>query len=394
MGQKHSNFRDTQPSDGSKSAGGDGAKAKEAHKREAAIPSDPPRLANPSCLFNNASKAVLEQRLITHLLQRVVKGEQAQAEALLDKNPRLLLPNTGTTTDHIGRQIKGLSPWQVALCNGDAEMLVMMQPKFDAIHLPTRGPDGKTTVITGEQIRLKQTQQIFPHGYEAHAAKQAAAESVFNFDKIVAVINAARNTWLYSDINLKGAILPATHASVEKTNEGAARPLTTALNAFRRAFTEQSLNENIYNPQHLLRAFEIYRDQYHRWNKDQHEVFWTQVIGFTQRFMPTCYAQAFAQGLNCLVNRQPPQPLSRSLDFGWGAGKIFSDDGNDFHFDGLGFEFAAADAQRLACDPNRGQGLRPVVPLLKTLIANKNQLLSSFCPDPHNQSSQHPGGPK
>jgi hypothetical protein len=129
---------------------------------------------------------------------------------------------------------------------------------------------------------------------------------------------------------------------------------------FRRQFSELSNNEKIFNPHHLLRAFEVYNalwDQCERDGSDpdykKRDLFWRQIIGYTQRFMPACYAQAFAQGLYYLVKVDQddswrPEAFERDL-------KLRCDNVSYFPLprdsrSGLGFDFAiyAAPLARVA----------------------------------------------
>ncbi len=290
-----------------------------------------------TCRFFTTSVSTdLSTAQVTRLLARVVRGEQVEAEALLIKNPKLLLLNTGRGADYSGRIVVGQTAWQAALCAGDVEMLQMIEPYFDSIAVTKKDKNNTPIRITGREIRERQTAEIFPKGFDAHVAQQES--STFNFDAIVAAIGEANDDQLKSAINLEGAILPVTDASPIMTNAGAVNELTKALNAFRQAFTAQSLNEQVFNPQHLQRALEIYTAQYDGWNYKKCQVFWSQVVGFAQRFMPACYAQAFAQGLYYLTKESNPEVLKRSLSFTVGGGRIFSDGANFF---GLGFKFGA-----------------------------------------------------
>src|SRR3990167_9975163 len=82
--------------------------------------------------------------------------------------------------------------------------------------------------------------------------------------------------------------------------------LCEALRAFKAAFTELSHRETVYNPHHLLKAFEKYDAQFAAWYGNDHynphrwlrlNLFWHQVIGWEQRYMTTNYAQSFCTGL-------------------------------------------------------------------------------------------------
>ena len=93
------------------------------------------------------------------------------------------------------------------------------------------------------------------------------------------------------------------------------------------------MQETFFNSSHLIKALNVYNKQSHNWSRAQHDLFWRQVIGYTQRFLPACLAQAFTQGLYYIVEYQ--QPLVRSL-------KLKCDDGSYYPLadsSGLGFDF-------------------------------------------------------
>lgn len=74
-------------------------------------------------------------------------------------------------------------------------------------------------------------------------------------------------------------------------------------------------------------------DGAHSWNK--RNLIWLQVVGYTQRHLSACYAQAVAQELYYPFNGM--QPLRRAFDFRFSVGRVFPVlDGVD-----LGFDFAA-----------------------------------------------------
>ena len=115
------------------------------------------------------------------------------------------------------------------------------------------------------------------------------------------------------------------NVALNKQNNGSA--LCCALEEFRRQFTEISNNEKIFNPYHFLRVFEVYSELWGQCDADttidpdgkKRDLFWRQIIGYTQRFMPACYAQAFSQGLYYLVKVDQsdtwrPEPFDRALN--------------------------------------------------------------------------------
>ena len=72
---------------------------------------------------------------INKLLSLVARGEQDKAEAMIRKNPELLL-QSGDITDGAGRNFKNITPLQYAVWALDAHMWTMMLPLFsDAVHI-------------------------------------------------------------------------------------------------------------------------------------------------------------------------------------------------------------------------------------------------------------------
>ncbi|MGE3318030.1 MAG: hypothetical protein AB7I18_01930 [Candidatus Berkiella sp.] len=115
-------------------------------------------------------------------------------------------------------------------------------------------------------------------------------------------------------------------------------PLHRALEKFRKAFTEKSLSEIVFNPYHLLKAFETYNTEFDNLgNWDKRNLFWRQVIGFVQRYLPACTLQAFAQGIYYIVEDKEPLKRSFQFKFKWGAETMSPSK----DFSGFGFDFAA-----------------------------------------------------
>ena len=298
-----------------------------------------------------AGHCISSDAIINPLLQQVVYGEENRVkdalEAIKSNATQLsaLLSDTGTVKDYSDRTISGMTLLQAAAASGDIDMCLMLK-----------------NYMAPEEF-ICQLAEIFP---EAHEAKQQ--RNTFNFDAILAAIQAA-NT-------------PDLDAALKKTDNGSA--LCHALEEFRRQFSELSNNEKIFNPQHWLHAFEVYNalwDQCERDGSDRdykkRDLFWCQIIGYTQRFMPACYAQAFSQGLYYLVKvDQPgswrPEAFKRDL-------KLRCDNFSYFPLprdsrSGLGFDFA------MYAGDWRVSGLRTGVTLLprffQKLLSSKNSWLS------------------
>ena len=95
--------------------------------------------------------------------------------------------------------------------------------------------------------------------------------------------------------------------------------------------------------QNLIKLFNLYDDEFDNLNTwDKRDLVWRQVIGFVQRFLPAVDAQAFAQGLYCIVGGIGK--LSRSFNFSFGGGSIYPVSEGAA---GLGFKFAGGSAAGL-----------------------------------------------
>jgi len=258
---------------------------------------------------------------VNPLLQQVVHGEENKVEDALEaiksnNTAQLseLLSGTSTVKDYSDRTITGMTLLQAAAAAGDIEMCLMLKN-----YMP-------------EEEFATQIAEIFPKSIEEQEIDQKS--SAFNFDTILEAILVADT--------------PDLDAALNKTDNGSA--LYCKLEEFRRQFSEFSNNEKIFNPHHLLHAFEVYNklwDPYERDGNDRdykkRDLFWRQIFGYIQRFLPACYAQAFSQGLYYLTKTdQPdsyrPEAFKRDL-------KLRCDNFSYFPLpldsrSGLGFDFA------------------------------------------------------
>ncbi|OGT41240.1 MAG: hypothetical protein A3F13_09810 [Gammaproteobacteria bacterium RIFCSPHIGHO2_12_FULL_40_19] len=285
--------------------------------------SDFQRILRSQGLFRTGAAAAghrVFSETVNPTLQKVVYGNEAAVKAALESvrsdlaQLAALLSDTGTVKDYSDRTITGMTLLQAAAASGDIDMCLMLKNYMSPEEFAT------------------QLAEIFPKGIEAHEREQQ--RNTFNFDAILAAIRAANTLDL--------------DAALNKTDNGSV--LCRALEEFRHQFSELSNNEKIFNPQHLLRAFEVYNALWNRCEGDssdrdykKRDLFWRQIIGYTQRFMPACYAQAFSQGLYYLVKVDQldswrPEAFKRDL-------KLRRDNFSYFPLpidsrSGLGFDFA------------------------------------------------------
>src|SRR3990167_354989 len=220
------------------------------------------------------------------LVQAAAFGDMQKSAELLRAHPDLLptlLTEKQTVTDYSRRKIKHKTAFQVALCAMDDELCSIL-----ARHMP-------------QEELISQYQAIFPAGHKNFSATQTA----FDFGSIIDVISHSSNADVEKALSLE---LPNTTA------------LWCNLEQFRTNFTQHAKQETVFNPQHLLKAFEDYNGNYTAWNDNQRDLFWRQVVGYVQRFLPANIAMDFAQGLYERVDKN--EAAARSFDFKQGGGSI------------------------------------------------------------------------
>ena len=278
------------------------------------------------------------------LVQQIVYGNLTQSEALLqaaETNQALLatlLTEKVTVTDYSRRKVKQKTAFQAALCAMDDELCAML-----AKYMP-------------KEEMARQYQAIFPKGHETYYQEQTS----FDFGQIVQAISES------SDDDVQKA------RNLELPNHTA---LWGSLEQFRADFTKRSSQEAVFNPQHLLRALALYDSQFDTWSWNQRDLFWRQVIGFTQRFLPANTAMDFAQGLlNRVEENEKPR---RSLNFTFEGVSIFP---LSFHsFLGLGYEFGrrvGPSGARLLRAPPPGPGRTSA--FFKTYVEQKQRSWENY----------------
>ena len=240
--------------------------------------------------------------LAIQLVQSIVYGDLKKAEDLLKANPHLLrtlLTEEVTVKDYSRRKVKQTA-FQAALCAMDDELCEML-----------------TNYLTFDEMN-EQYQTIFPEGHEAYYQ----AKTAFDFTQITDTISNSS----YADVEKA--------LSLELPNNTS---LWVALEQFRVAFTKRSNQEAVFNPQHLIKAFELYDEKHDNWTSKQRDLFWRQVIGYVQRFLPANIAMDFAQGLYDRVENKVKS--KRSFNFAYGGGSIFPLS-LDSYLSGLGYNYA------------------------------------------------------
>lgn len=236
------------------------------------------------------------KNLLHALLRRIVCGEQKQVETIIKSYPELLF-KSGTVDDHSGNTFSNFSPIELARYGHDVDMLQMIKPYAEKIE----GGKEKFALVLQK------------------ASEYEAKQQVYDFSKLL------------------------------KAMAGDNEQRLTALVSFRELFAPRiiSHHEKSYNIKNLLKAYEVYVCNDERWwrrskgpsslvwsnvgldnfctfiatdkrswssyNEGDSE-YWMNVIGYLQRSLPACYAQAFCQGLYTITEKG--QALERNLYIG------------------------------------------------------------------------------
>lgn len=232
----------------------------------------------PTGFFGNSWLAIQQkekqrkERLIT-LLQYVVYGDQDEAEKLIKAYPYLLLEKE-TVTDYSGRQIHGTA-LQLALgaedvccphpTYGNEEFMAEMILRYMR-QLPK-----------GQEAITEQIAQQFPKDWITQHERSTAQQII----ALVEVSNIIFNPNTSND------------------------DCETALQIFRNCLLPKDTitTGHHFGIQLLFAAFNSFiekNDLLERLNRL--DLFWSKVIGYIQRYLPACYAQAFSQNIHSLVD--------------------------------------------------------------------------------------------
>jgi TPR repeat protein len=243
-----------------------------------------------------------------------VKGEQDLAEEMIKENVSLLF-KSGKATDYSGRTLEGtalqmaLGAQDVAVGNGYfsgkcmTEMIIAYLKKY------------------AEPEIKRQYDLQFPPGWEKEEKKRSQIDS-----------------------ERLGDVIQTICKSEEE------KECQEALQTFRDFLTPKNVIRTGYhfNQKLLLEAFQLYQKNFHRFDdldSWKNKLIWSQVIGYIQRFLPACDAQALCQGLYPLMIEESEcseAELNRSLKLGWystGSTSFFPLPSSP---SGLGYEWAVA----------------------------------------------------
>ncbi len=261
------------------------------------------------------------------LLQHAVCGEEKEINAFVkDRSPQqlqfLLFTFETTITHYSGQQIKG-NFIRILLGAEDTDMIRMIQP----VLIRACGSEKAAQA----ELKRQYDAQFSKESKEAEA-KKAAADSAALHKMIQAIHNA-------EDKDCEDLLVQVDDSKdTENTAVGLARA------QFRAHWNEKTkaviTSGKHSNAEPLAKAFNQYDANYHafgnHWNSPKNKLVWRQVIGWIERYVSTCIAQALRQGDFYIVNNG--EQLRRSLQF------RFSPSYSDFSLssDGLrlGYDYA------------------------------------------------------
>lgn len=314
-----------------------------------------------------------KKQALEKLLSAVVCGNEALARKIVTSRPELLLDSSAIVTDLSGKEIKGLTPLHAAICAGDVDMVQMMQEV-----LQQKLQSGVQLGFEPEVEMQRQFTAIYPDAIDSAAAAQQATGESFKASDLRVIfdaINAAQDEEVQAELINPGQELPGS-------------ALNKALRDFRAQFTDLSNQEQIFNPFYLLKAFELYAEQFDDYNGNANSgdqwnrrmLFWRQIIGYMQRHLPACYLQAFAQGIYYIANGG--EKLKRDFEFRHDKGFYMRPALGDLN--NLGYRWAPAAGRagrwRVAAYAVAPRPLRPAGLAFKNYCEQKNQVWRTYMP--------------
>lgn len=285
------------------------------------------------------------------VLKAVAYGSEEFVREMVTLQPELLLESSIIVTNFLGKKINGLTPLQAAISSGDVFMVRMMFETLTQTTAPNLDQGqyedqdflemSYDRSVRERRIKIQklsfnpwltmqqQFSAIYPDGIDSvEHAQQTLAQNFKTaaLNGIFVIINAATDAEIQYELNTPG-----------KNNSGSM--LNQELHNFRQRVSDTLNQEQIFNPLYLLKAFEIYYEKFNNFHGNQdgsdrlrnnrQMLFWRQVIGYIQRYLPAYYLQAFAQGMRCITLYHQsnldrnfefivPCPLSNSIDDGLG----------------------------------------------------------------------------
>ncbi len=338
---------------------------------------------------NSQLKVQLKQ-----LLGYVVRGEKTKAEKLIKDNPKLLLEK-GIAEDYSGRLIEGTA-YQMALGAGDvnrAKLDIDNKPVLDEEgHIQILHPDeGMAEMIKGHFLDAfnqdekaayseidKQQEEQFPGGYKAYVNSREVKERRVNDLKALRDVIAAIAV---ADVSFVNGNYDNSNGEVNVDAKCA-----DELKKFRDYLRPKGIirRGEHFNVEVLVEAFRLYDDEKRykafggTWDSPKNVLMWRKVVGYIQRYLPACYAQAFSQGLYYVVADN--EKLDRRFKFRHDNAYYFPLDLDPLSR--LGYEYTAP-LGRSGCLPHGGVGgggtRMPCSRFWETYVEQKHLSIECLC---------------
>lgn len=272
-----------------------------------------------------------------YLLNSVVRGDEDSVKRIITEYPTFITDSSTIVTDLSGKEIKNLTPLQAAICAGDEVMVSMIKEV-----LLKKQEAGKNLGFDVKHELKRQFQEVYPNGISSEIAAQKIKAKAFIHSMIQPIF-----------ISINSA--PMEEVKYELQNPGAEKTsgdLNKALRRFRTHFADISSKEKIFNPFYLLLLLHFYDDHYIKFNdpskwgqrkgvSNRRDLFWVQVIGFTQRYLSASYLQTFAQGVVPIIKHAK---LKRDFEFSCDKGNYMRPTGDLKN--SLGYNYAVVSPER------------------------------------------------
>jgi hypothetical protein len=318
---------------------------------------------------------------IKALCQAVVYGDYNKVKAILDKNPGLVRYKARVQdySFHETNELdeKGNKKRIYRESEGTALQLALAAEDVSRWGHPD---EGITNLIlsyftkafhqdekTAQAEILKQQEEQFPGGYQAYETsdevKKKKKSDLKALQDVIAAIQKADVQFTtngnYDDS--KGEV------KVDAKCEA-------ALNRFKEYLKPQGIirQGKHFNIELLYEALQAYYnkerfdafsgDVYNSNDSPKNVLMWRKVVGYIQRYLPACFAQALCQGLDSVVGKN--QKLNRSLSFYYDDDLLFFplDSPSKFGLDHrLGYQYAAnancaTEARKWSCAEDQATG--------------------------------------